>query len=1382
MRIDYDKFLKQFCVRNLRTLINLKLSNFENFYFPINTAIHHVSFEKNDLILNPDLEFLNFNKKLFLTLIKNHPETNDFKIKETIYNEIFNTLRKDYSKRYKVVKEGTNVIVSSLYPIVYEYSSVRNMINTFSTLKLTDYYITRFMLQTFVDKINSMDFNLNNFIIIKLPETIPSYKNFKRFEDDIIKPVTVRTFTEYEDLVLLDLWNFINIEKRNDFSIFSKINKDKLNKVNLMFIKNNIISIFPLNILESLNKESDLDNKNKLSTLKLRKLFWFYINNIYKASIFGMDVIKDELNNNFLKTNDKNELFKSLKDIDNTILEEDDELEEFKDEEVEDKIIEDVVEDVEENEDIEIDDDYIIKINTEEDIIEKVKLKLKLLEQTKVMNKKETESLLKTLEEQEVKESPFKDGSIIKDNLLLTEKDLELPDTKIVPDDKIIFDKSNLNYTTKVMDKKYIKEVMKKDIVGSIYSLQNADLVIKDYKIEKNESILGEYEEHIITIKPLDGKEVTLKFRLPVVDENGNFKISGMTYVFRKQRMDYPIRKVDTDKVNLVSYYGKVFLNRSKYTKNNKSYKLFKQINKIYLEENSIIKQIVTNNVSNSYMKVPYHYELYNKYIKILIIKNNYFYFNYEDRESILPDNINLKDIEKNKYVLIGLQNNKDPILMDFDNKFYLYKNNKYIEIDGIDKLLNIDIYSIDPDVITVKILRFNIPLVYLLLYYTNFNFIVKKLKTKYRLEDVNKRSTLENYEYVIKFKDKKLILDGRDIPSSILLKGLDYYKDIKTIDFEDLNNKNILETLLLKNGLSIIAIREFELLNSLFIDPITKSILKSRNDPITFIGLLFKSIDLLKDSYYKDEQDLTEMLIKGYETFSGIIYKSMVESIRDYRNKNLYGKAKLTLDPFKPWAIIGQYSMLEEDLNPLSSLKLREDSTYLGINGKTKETISKSSRAYHISEIGIISEAHKDSGDVGISAYLSSNPKFNTVRGNKGNFNFEEDGWNSILSTSAMLAPGILHDDPKRANFKSIQDSHTIPIANLEVPYILTGYEAVLPYKLPTSFINIAEEDGKVIKKTKNKLIVEYKTLGKKEYSLNVSTTKEESSSCFSKTMVTNLETDSTFNKDDVLTYVKEYFKPNPFNPKKVLFTQTTNLKVALLEVSETHEDSCAISSNVTNKLGIEYFKVKSFIVDFTHNVIDIAKIGQKINPEDNLLVLDSTSEDIYKDLDEETKKILSNFKRTAPKAKINGVIEKIKIYYNGELEDMTSSLREVIEEANKRLQAEMNNNKITGKVNGEFGIKGKSINKNVAYFKFYIRVKEEMGIGDKGVFANQMKTTVGEIFEDKIVDEHNNEIEALFSERSIQARIVESPKIIGTTTTLLKTLANKAVEEYKK
>ena len=67
------------------------------------------------------------------------------------------------------------------------------------------------------------------------------------------------------------------------------------------------------------------------------------------------------------------------------------------------------------------------------------------------------------------------------------------------------------------------------------------------------------------------------------------------------------------------------------------------------------------------------------------------------------------------------------------------------------------------------------------------------------------------------------------------------------------------------------------------------------------------------------------------------------------------------------------------------------------------------------------------------------------------------------------------------------------------------------------------------------------------------------------------------------------------------------------------------------------------------------------------------------------------------------------------------------------------------------------------------------------KGVFANQLKTVVARVMSGTNQTESGEDIDAIFGYQSINARIVVSPEIAGTTNTLLRVLSKRVANIYK-
>lgn len=127
--------------------------------------------------------------------------------------------------------------------------------------------------------------------------------------------------------------------------------------------------------------------------------------------------------------------------------------------------------------------------------------------------------------------------------------------------------------------------------------------------------------------------------------------------------------------------------------------------------------------------------------------------------------------------------------------------------------------------------------------------------------------------------------------------------------------------------------------------------------------------------------------------------------------------RSKLEINPYEVWKNINDdsTSVLVDDLNPIAILKQEEDVTFTGFGGRNKDTLNQRTREYDSSQIGILSEAVKDSSDVGVSAYMSASPKLSNLRGLTSQEDIDSLDESNIYSTSALLAPVGLQDDGKR-------------------------------------------------------------------------------------------------------------------------------------------------------------------------------------------------------------------------------------------------------------------------------------------------------------------------------------------------------------------------------
>jgi hypothetical protein len=103
------------------------------------------------------------------------------------------------------------------------------------------------------------------------------------------------------------------------------------------------------------------------------------------------------------------------------------------------------------------------------------------------------------------------------------------------------------------------------------------------------------------------------------------------------------------------------------------------------------------------------------------------------------------------------------------------------------------------------------------------------------------------------------------------------------------------------------------------------------------------------------------------------------------------------------------------------------------------------------------------------------------------------------------------------------------------------------------------------------------------------------------------------------------------------------------------------------------------------------------------------------------------------------------------------------------------------TGSVDESFRVEGTPLQLDTAAIQIYITADVPAGVGDKGVFGNQLKTVFGQVMERELRTESGLKVDAIFGAKSVADRIVSSPELIATTTTLLDVIGQKAVELYR-
>lgn len=288
-------------------------------------------------------------------------------------------------------------------------------------------------------------------------------------------------------------------------------------------------------------------------------------------------------------------------------------------------------------------------------------------------------------------------------------------------------------------------------------------------------------------------------------------------------------------------------------------------------------------------------------------------------------------------------------------------------------------------------------------------------------------------------------------------------------------------------------------------------------------------------------------------------------------------------------------------------------------------------------------------------------------------------------------------------------------------------------------------------------------------------------------------------FKKNEVLAYHSTFFT-NDINGNR--FNIGTLAKVAIFSTGETFEDSAFITHKLSEDLGSDIVMKKPVVLKKNSSIEHMVKVGQKIKAGDELIKFETSYEEDYlnnllADIGEDLQEEIKSYGKKPIKSKYTGEIIDIQVFHTVELDELSPSLRKVVEEHNKRVNSRKkvlekysndgdNNvykcgmlfNTASGKVTTKDGkIHGEYVGEGVL-IEFYIKYQDIAGIGDKFANFTALKSIVGDVIpegeEPFSLSRPDEEISTFIPPGAILARM--TPSIILTM------LGNKTLVELKR
>lgn len=368
--------------------------------------------------------------------------------------------------------------------------------------------------------------------------------------------------------------------------------------------------------------------------------------------------------------------------------------------------------------------------------------------------------------------------------------------------------------------------------------------------------------------------------------------------------------------------------------------------------------------------------------------------------------------------------------------------------------------------------------------------------------------------------------------------------------------------------------------------------------------------------------------------------------------------------------------------------------------------------------------------------------------------------------------------------NFVNIQASHVMACDGYTQSPFRTGYETVLAHRTEDLYAMTAKQDGVVTAMTKTGITVQYAGGATTSYKLG----REFGASSgltIPHEIITDFKVGTAFKRGEPICYNPGFFERDVLKPDQLVWKAGALAMVALIEDPLTLEDASSITPSLARKLETRTSKPKDIIVRFDQVIHRLIRVQQVIESDDPLCVIEDHVTANAGLFDQSQLMTLQNLAAQAPTAKVNGVVERIEVFYNGDPDEMSESVAQIAHTGDMeriRLRKSRGMKPMTGAVDDGFRVSGKALEMDTMLIRVYVTQQHSTGLGDKLVFANQMKTTISKVLVEGITTQSGVAIDAIFGAKSIHDRIVTSPFLIGTTNRNMLEISKQAAGIYFK
>lgn len=916
----------------------------------------------------------------------------------------------------------------------------------------------------------------------------------------------------------------------------------------------------------------------------------------------------------------------------------------------------------------------------------------------------------------------------------------------------------------------------------NFFSTRSIPVGILDVDVQDTSTSEDYIDTWTVKCEDISGTRFSLKFDIPKFFNNRFMRLRGNDKTINAQLMNLPILKTEKDVCQITSNYNKIFFRiyGSSLGKSNVvTDKTIKALKKY--DGKAITYKLGSNALDSLKYDLPIDYIDFAKEYSSISYKDTTFYFSQDEIRKKYE-----KIIDLSKGIPIAYKSS-DKSIIYYSHDFFLsntiaerlYEDPKFKELFDEAKPGTKYSYS------KASIMSTTIPVIVILAYCEGLTKSLDKAHIKYSITDKKPSKNDFNHVYqdIIKFNDAYLTYD-LTYESSLLMNGL---KECNTEDYsiKDINTKAMwIEMLDLFGGrLKSDGIDNFY---DLEFDPITIRTCKAYNIPYDFCEALIYANNLLVDSKYNKHVDITGNRLRSKELIAGYAYKALSSSYASYRIMNKKtGKGTMTI---KQSAVID--AILTDNttsdastINDLCYAEATNTISFKGLSGMNAErSYSLDKRTYDESMNGLLAMSTGFAGTVGETRQGTINMNIQGKRGyikdTAGNTEIMNDV-NSLSIAEALTPLSTTHDDPFREAMSFTQRTkHDMRVAGGDPLLITNGMDDALVNFTPDYFSVVAKDNGKVVEKDDEHIVVAYNN-GEYEYvDLRNKVYKNSDGGFYTSIKLKAYDKlGSTVKAGDCIAYDPLSYTVDSGYDDNPTYNQGTIAKVAIITTDDGFEDSCVVNDYISDALSSNVVTLVPVTLSKNTNVFNLVKVGQSIQEGDSLLVIQNAFEDndvnvLLKNLvdDEET---VTSLGRIPIKSHNTGKIEDIKIYRTCELDELSDSLRKIVTDYEKKESKVVNNiakydkekaKRYTNnyKLDNTGKLKGIDVDGGVL-IEIYVNYKDDFSVGDKLIFLGAQKGVAKEVLtkDNNPTSSYRPEepIDAIASMISFDKRMITAP-----------------------